>query len=174
MAKERNSRGKGTPATLALTDAGVTFTSHTYDHIPGSTSYGIEAADALGLSPAEVFKTLIAFVDASPHVAVVPVDSTLNMKSLAQAAGGKRAEMAPTDVAVRLTGYVLGGISPIGQRTHLPTVIDSSALTFTRIYVSGGARGFDVGLAPEDLLKVTGGKVAQIAAGKASHPAPTV
>jgi Cys-tRNA(Pro)/Cys-tRNA(Cys) deacylase len=95
------------------------------------------------------------------------------MKMLAQAAGGKRAEMAPTDTAQRLTGYVLGGISPIGQRTQLPTVIDNSVLGLDRVYVSGGARGFDVGLIPEDLLKVTSAIAAQIAVGRASPPAPT-
>ena len=173
MAKDKTPRGKGTPATLALLDAGIAFTSHTYEHNPSSTSYGIEAAHALGLSPTEVFKTLIVLVDAQPHVAVIPVDCTLNMKMLAQAAGGKRAEMAPTDTAQRLTGYVLGGISPIGQRTQLPTVIDNSVLGLDRVYVSGGARGFDVGLIPEDLLKVTSAIAAQIAVGRASPPAPT-
>jgi Cys-tRNA(Pro)/Cys-tRNA(Cys) deacylase len=173
MAKDKTPRGKGTPATLALLDAGIEFTSHTYEHNPSSTSYGIEAANALGLAPDEVFKTLIVLVDAQPHVAVVPVDCTLNLKMLAQAAGGKRAEMAPTDAAQRLTGYVLGGISPIGQRSRLPTVIDDSVLGLDRVYVSGGARGFDVGLVPEDLLKATDAKVAQIAVGRPSPPLPT-
>jgi Cys-tRNA(Pro)/Cys-tRNA(Cys) deacylase len=174
MAKDKTPRGKGTPATLALLDAGIPFSSHTYEHNPSTTSYGVEAAQALGLSPAEVFKTLIVLVDAQPHVAVISVDCTLNMKMLAQAAGGKRAEMAPTETAQRLTGYVLGGISPIGQRTQLPTVIDDSVLGLERVYISGGARGFDIGLSPEDLLQITSAIVAQIAVGRASPPAPTV
>ncbi len=174
MTKDKSPRGKGTPATLALLSAGIAFTSHIYEHNPSSTSYGIEAADALGLTTAEVFKTLIVLVDAQPHVAVIPVDCTLNMKLLAQATGGKRADMAPVDTAQRLTGYVLGGISPIGQRTQLPTVIDISVLSLDRVYVSGGARGFDVGLTPDGLLKVTSAIVAKIAVGRASPPAPTV
>lgn len=173
MAKNKTPRGKGTPATQALLDAGMAFTMHTYEHNPASTSYGIEAAEALGLKTAEVFKTLIVMVDAQPHVAVLPVDCSLSMKMIAKAVGGKHAEMAPADVAQRVTGYVLGGISPIGQRSRLPTVVDSSVLGLEHVYVSGGARGFDVGLIPEDLLKATRGTIAQIAVGQASPPAPT-
>lgn len=172
MTKSRNSRSKGTPATVALTEAQIEFTSHTYDHDPQAPSYGMEAAQALGRPPAEVFKTLIAQVDSRPHVAIVPVDRTVNLKALAAAVGGKRADMAPADLAQRLTGYVLGGISPIGQRTTLPTVLDESAQNHEWIYVSGGSRGFDVGLAPVDLAAITSAVIAPISTAPASPPPP--
>jgi Cys-tRNA(Pro)/Cys-tRNA(Cys) deacylase len=156
-------REPGTPATVALTKAGVAFTSHAYDHDPSARSYGLEAAAALGLAPGEVFKTLLATVDGIPVVAVVPVDRTLDLKALAAAAGGRRAEMADPAVAQRLTGYVVGGISPIGQKRSLTTVIDDSALLIDRMYVSGGRRGFDIGLTPDDLTSVTGATFAAIA-----------
>lgn len=170
MARNQNPRSKGTPATIALTTAGIDFTSHIYAHDPHAQSYGMEAAEALGLAPAEVFKTLIAVVDARPHVAVVPVDRTLNLKALAAAAGGKRADMAPADLAQRLTGYVLGGISPIGQRTALPTVLDESAQDHEWVYVSGGARGFDIGIAPVDLAAITSAVIAPISTAPAGPP----
>ncbi len=155
-------RAGGTPATVALTAAGIDFSTHTYDHDPRSTSYGLEAADALGLDPADVFKTLLADVDAEPVVAIVPVSGTLDLKALAAAAGGSRAVMTDPAVAQRITGFVVGGISPIGQRKSLRTFLDESAMTRPRIYVSGGRRGLDLGLAPVDLASVTGATVCPI------------
>ena len=136
---------------------------HTYDHDPRSESYGLEAASALNLDPTSVFKTLLADVDGSAVVAIVPVSGTLNLKLLAEAAGGRRAVMTEPAVAQRLTGYVVGGISPIGQRRQLRTFLDESALTSSRIYVSGGRRGLDLALAPEDLVTVTDAVVCPIA-----------
>jgi Cys-tRNA(Pro)/Cys-tRNA(Cys) deacylase len=153
----------GTPATLALTRAGIAFTSHVYDHDPRATSYGEEAARALGLSVHEVFKTLMALVDGAPVIGVVPVSGSLDLKALAAAAGGRRAEMADAATAQRLTGYVIGGISPIGQKRSLPTFVDETAGLLDRVYVSGGRRGFDIGLAPDDLLRATEGRYADIA-----------
>jgi Cys-tRNA(Pro)/Cys-tRNA(Cys) deacylase len=148
---------------VALTRAGISFTSHVYDHDPRSASFGEEAARVLGLSVHEVFKTLLAMVDGTPVVGIVPVSGTLDLKALAAAAGGRRAEMADTYAAQRLTGYVLGGISPIGQRRRLATFVDEGASILETVYVSGGRRGFDIGLAPEDLLAVTEGSYAAIA-----------
>ena len=153
----------GTPATVALTRAGIEFTVHAYDHDPRATSFGEEAAAALGLTTDEVFKTLLAMVDGEPAVGIVPVVGALDLKALASAAGGRRAEMADPTVAQRLTGYVLGGISPIGQKRALPTFLDESAVLLHTVYVSGGRRGLDIGLAPDDLIAVTGGQYAAIA-----------
>jgi len=164
MAK-RDARQPGTPATVALTRAGISFTSHVYDHDPSATSYGIEAAQALGLAPAEVFKTLMATIDGAPVIAIVPVDTTLDLKALAAARNGRKAEMADAAMAQRVSGYVVGGISPIGQKKALPTIIDDSAQALDLIYVSGGQRGFDIGLAPVDLAAITGGQFAAIARG---------
>lgn len=160
-------RDAGTPATLALTRAGIPFTTHAYEHDPRSSSYGLEAAAALCLDPAAVFKTLVAEVDGSPVVAIVPVSGILDLKALAAARGGRRADLAEAATAQRLTGYVLGGISPIGQRRPLPTLLDESAILLATVYVSGGRRGLDIGLAPDDLLAVTGGAYAAI--GRAEH-----
>ena len=162
MAK-KDSRQPGTPATVALTGAGVAFTAHVYDHDPNAASYGLEAAAALGLPPHQVFKTLMAQVDGRPVIAVVPVTSSLDLKALAAVAGGRRAEMADPEVAQRMTGYVVGGISPLGQKRTSPTYVDDSATTLDVMYVSGGRRGFDIGLAPEDLLRMTSGVLAAIA-----------
>jgi Cys-tRNA(Pro)/Cys-tRNA(Cys) deacylase len=148
---------------VALTRARIEFSVHEYHHDPGAASYGLEAADALGLPYPQVFKTLVATVDGRLHVAVVPVDRTLDLKALAAAVGGKRAAMADVAHAERATGFVAGGISPIGQRRRLPTVIDSSALDQERVYVSGGKRGLDIGLSPSDLVSVTGASVLSIA-----------
>jgi Cys-tRNA(Pro)/Cys-tRNA(Cys) deacylase len=155
-------RTVGTPATVALERAGVTFTVHAYDHDPRSTSYGLEAADALGLEPDRVFKTLLADVDGELVVAVVPVSGQLDLKALAAALGGKRAAMADPAVAERTTGYVVGGISPIGQRKRLRTVVDETATTRPTVYVSGGRRGVDLGLDPADLVRVLDAHVARI------------
>ncbi len=152
----------GTPATVALTRAGVAFTEHVYTHDPGATSYGTEAADALGLEPARVLKTLFASVDGRLVVGIVPVAGQLDLKALAAAVGGKKAAMADPADAERATGYVVGGISPVGQKRAHPTVLDESAMAFDEVYVSGGRRGLDLGLAPADLVRVTGATVATI------------
>lgn len=131
------------------------FTVHAYEHDARADSYGREAADVLGLDPAHVFKTLVADVDGSPVVAVVPVSGTLDLKALAAAAGGRKAEMADPAAAQRITGYVVGGISPIGQKRSLPTFLDSTAVDHRRIYVSGGRRGLDIGMTPSDLITIT-------------------
>lgn len=154
----------GTPATVALTKAGIAFTPHEYHHDAGTPSYGLEAAAELGADPDRVFKTLLADVDGvGLVVGVVPVSGTLDLKALAAAAGGKRAAMARPDVAERRTGYVVGGISPIGQRTALPTFVEETAGLWDTVFVSGGRRGFDIELAPDDLLAATGGRYADIA-----------
>lgn len=152
----------GTPATAALTTLGIPFTPHAYDHQPGSIGYGREAAEALGVDGSRVFKTLLADADGTLVVAIVPVTGQLDLKALAAAVGAKRAGMADPALAERKTGYVLGGISPIGQRTRLRTVLDASAADFSTIFVSGGRRGFDIELAPDDLLSVTAGSLAAI------------
>lgn len=159
----RKKGAPGTPATVALTRAGVPFTAHTYDHDPSATSYGLEAAEALGLEPATVFKTLLADVDGDLVVGIVPVTGQLDLKALAAAVGGKKAQMADPAVAERVTGYVVGGISPIGQKRRLRTVLDASADAHATVFVSGGRRGLDLGLAPDDLARVTGATRAPIA-----------
>ena len=153
----------GTPATVALARAGIAFTVHEYVHDPRATSYGLEAAHALGLDADSVFKTLVVMVDDIPAVAIVPVTCSLDLKAFAAARHGRRADLADPGIAQRLTGYVVGGISPIGQRKALPTVLEETALLLDRIYVSGGRRGFDIGLSPDDLLVATGGATAAIA-----------
>ncbi|MFC9694907.1 Cys-tRNA(Pro) deacylase [Kribbella sp. NPDC056951] len=161
MAKGKQS--VGTPATVALTKANVQFSSHAYEHDPAAKSYGLEAAEALGLEPEQVFKTLLVEVDGKLTVGVVPVDKQLDLKAIAAAAGGKKAVMADPATAERTTGYVVGGISPIGQKRPLPTVVDSTATDHATVYVSGGRRGLDIGLAPADLIAVTNARTAAIA-----------
>lgn len=156
----------GTPALVALRRAGIPHSVHAYEHDPAVGSYGLEAATALGLAPAVVFKTLVAEVDGAPIVAIVPVDGSLDLKALASARGGKRARMLEVAAAERLTGYVAGGISPMGQRTPSPTVLDNSAADQPVIYVSAGRRGLDIGLAPTDLVAMTGAQLAPIATGR--------
>ncbi|SHI27408.1 Cys-tRNA(Pro) deacylase [Streptomyces sp. 3214.6] len=153
----------GTPATVALTAAGVDFTVHAYDHDPSHPSYGEEAAEAMGVSPDRVFKTLVADVDGALTVAVVPVAGSLDLKALAAAVGGKRAAMADPTLAERTTGYVRGGISPLGQRKRLPTVLDDSATTHPTICVSAGRRGLEVELSPQDLAHLTEAVLSPIA-----------
>jgi Cys-tRNA(Pro)/Cys-tRNA(Cys) deacylase len=154
----------GTPALVILQRSGVDFSVHTYAHDPAAESFGMEAAEALDLDPATVFKTLLAEVDGASTVAIVPVTGQLDLKGLAAARGGKRARMMEVAAAERMTGYVAGGISPLGQRKALPTVIDASAEGLATIYVSGGQRGLDIGIAPADLLRLTGATYAPIAA----------
>ena len=154
----------GTPALVALQRAGIAHTVHAYEHDPTRQNYGLEAAEALALPPASVFKTLLADVDGAPVVAIVPVTGMLDLKALASARGAKRARMLDPSDAERLTGYVVGGISPLGQRTALPTVIDSSAADHSVIYVSGGRRGLDIAVAPGDLVSLVGATYARVAA----------
>lgn len=152
----------GTPAIVELQRRGIAHTARPYDHDPAAESYGMEAAEALGVDPTRVFKTLLAEVDGKPSVAIVPVTGSLDLKALAAAAGGKKAKMLEPTVAERLTGYVVGGISPIGQRSALPTFLDASALDCDSVFVSGGKRGLDLELSPHDLVAVTGATVASI------------
>ena len=150
----RRSSG-GTPATVALARAGIAFRLHEYVHNPRAGSYGLEAAEALGLDPARVFKTLMATVDGRLAVAVVPVSGQLDLKALARALGAGRATMAERAAAERATGYVAGGISPVGQRRAHPTVVDSTALDHPSVFVSAGRRGLDLEIAPADLVRIT-------------------
>ena len=155
-----------TPATQALDAAGIAYRLHPYAHDPASSSYGEEAASALGVDPLRIFKTLVVDLgQARPDlaVAVVPVASQLSLKHAAAALGGKRAVMADKALVARSTGYVLGGVSPLGQRTPLPTVIDETAQLWDTVYVSAGRRGLQVELAPADLARVTGGRFADLA-----------
>ncbi|WNI15100.1 Cys-tRNA(Pro) deacylase [Actinacidiphila sp. ITFR-21] len=154
----------GTPATALLEKAGVPFGVYSYEHDPAAgLSYGEEAARALGVVPERVFKTLVAEVDGALTVAVVPVSASLDLKALAAAAGGKRAAMADPAAAERSSGYVVGGISPLGQRRPLPTVVDDSALGFATVFVSAGRRGLEVELPPAELVRLTSGAAAPIA-----------
>ncbi|MGP3751840.1 Cys-tRNA(Pro) deacylase [Streptomyces sp. IBSNAI001] len=160
--KSRKQQPGGTPATVALTAAGTAFTVHSYDHDPSSPSYGEEAAEALGVSADRVFKTLVAEVDDELVVAVVPVAGSLDLKALASAVGGKRAAMADPAAAERTTGYVRGGISPLGQRKRLRTVLDASADSHPTICVSAGRRGLEVELSAADLAALTDATLAPI------------
>jgi Cys-tRNA(Pro)/Cys-tRNA(Cys) deacylase len=144
--------GRGTPALAAVRRAGVAHRVHEYRHDPGTASYGLEAAEKLGVEPDRVFKTLVVSVDGALTVAVLPVRAQLDLRSL-----GKRAALADERAAERATGYVSGGISPLGQRRRLPTILDASALECETIYVSAGRRGLKLELAPGDLLDLTGG-----------------
>jgi Cys-tRNA(Pro)/Cys-tRNA(Cys) deacylase len=148
-----------TPATTVVESAGIDFALHEYEHDPGSESYGLEAAERLGVEPARVFKTLVADLDGRLHVAIVPVDLQLDLKVL----GGKRSAMADPKRVERSTGFVLGGVSPLGQRRTLPTTLDASALDHTTIFVSGGRRGLEIELDPNDLVVITAAEVRPIA-----------
>lgn len=155
--------GQATPATAALTRGGIEHQVHSYGHDPAVASFGSEAAEALDVAPARVLKTLLVRAGAKLVVAVVPVTGSLDLKALAAAVGSKRAVMAEPVEAERVTGYVRGGISPLGQRRQLPTVVDSGALEHDTVFVSGGRRGMDLELAPDDLIRLTGARVADIA-----------
>ncbi|MFF4405509.1 Cys-tRNA(Pro) deacylase [Streptomyces sp. NPDC002536] len=163
MAKTKKQGAGSTPAIVALEKAGTAFSVHAYEHDPAVASYGEEAAQAMGVEPGRVFKTLVADVDGSLTVAVVPVSGSLDLKALAAALGGKRAAMADPALAERTTGYVRGGISPLGQRKRLRTALDASAGAHPTICVSAGRRGLEVELAPGDLAALTGAVVAPIA-----------
>jgi Cys-tRNA(Pro)/Cys-tRNA(Cys) deacylase len=154
--------GRGTTATVALERARIPFTVHEYPHDPRHESYGQEAAQALGVPAERIFKTLIAAVDGALVAGVVPVGGQLDLKALAAAAGGKKATMADVTAAERATGYVAGGISPVGLRKHLPVVLDASALAHRTVFCSGGRRGLEIELAPADLVRAAGATVASI------------
>lgn len=157
-------RGAATPAIAAAQGAGIDHAIHRYEPAGSVAGYGAEAAAALGVDPAQVHKTLVALTgDGRLVVAVVPVSGTLDLRSLAAAVGARRAAMADPAAAERATGYVLGGISPLGQRKHLPTVVDVGALAQGTIYVSAGRRGLEIELDPHDLVRLTGATVADIA-----------
>lgn len=153
-----------TPGINAAKKARIQHTVHRYEHDPRSASYGLEAADALGQDPARVFKTLLAQVDGNALVvAILPVTQRLDLKALASAAGGKKAVMADPAAAEKATGYVVGGISPIGQKRRLMTFLDASAASFETIYVSAGRRGLEIELAGADLCALTGAILQPIA-----------
>ena len=153
----------GTPATVVLTAAGVPFSQHVYEHDPASRSYGQEAVEALGVRAEQVLKTLLVDTGTGLAVAVVPVAGLLDLKAMASALGVKRVAMADPAAAQRSSGYVVGGISPVGQKRALPTVVDESAELFDVVYVSGGRRGLDLGLSPTDLVRITDAVLADIA-----------
>jgi Cys-tRNA(Pro)/Cys-tRNA(Cys) deacylase len=155
----------GTRATALLNRAGVNFTLHPYPHDPQVEAFGDEAAAALGVVRERIFKTLIAAADATMVCAVVPVARRLDFKALAATVGAKRAELAQSAAAARVTGYVVGGISPLGQKTQLRIVLDASAASFPTVYVSAGKRGLQVELTPADLLRLAPAELAPIAAG---------
>ena len=153
----------GTPAVVALNDAGVAFQLHEFEIDPADRHYGQAAAVALGVELERVFKTLIATVDERDHVvAIVPVSGQLSLRELAAAVHAKRAEMCLPETAQRLTGYVVGGISPFGQKRPLTVVIDETCVLFDTIFVSGGRRGLDIEIAPGDLIAVLGALTAPI------------
>ena len=153
-----------TPAVKSLERAGIRFQLREYNHDPRATSYGLEAAQALGIDAHCVYKTLLAQVDGGELVvAIVPVCTTLDLKALAKAAGSKRAELAKPADAERATGYVVGGISPFGQKKRLRVVIDDSVRALGTVHVSGGRRGLEIGLAGTDLIAATKASCAPIA-----------
>ncbi|HZB30417.1 MAG TPA: Cys-tRNA(Pro) deacylase [Streptosporangiaceae bacterium] len=159
--------GGGTPATTAAAMAKISYRLHSYAagaHAEGGQKpYGEAAADALGVPYERLFKTLLAEVDGDPTVALVPVSADLDLKALATAAGGKRAKLAEPRTAERVTGYVVGGISPLGQRRRLPTIMDATASGLATIFVSAGRRGLQIELAPADLIRLTAARLAAIA-----------
>jgi Cys-tRNA(Pro)/Cys-tRNA(Cys) deacylase len=154
---------EATPAFIVLHRAKVPFTAHSYVHDPKAESFGMEAATALGVEPARVFKTLMAVVDGELCVGIVPVMGSLDLRALADALGGKRAQMADAAQAQRATGYVIGGISPLGQKKAHRTVVDRSSTQWPTIFVSGGRRGLEAELPPADLVRLTNAVVARIA-----------
>ncbi len=147
-----------TPAIAVVERAGIAFTLHEYEHVAGTESYGLEAAERLGVEPGRVFKTLVVELDGTLAVAIVPVAAQLDLKQL----GGKRSALADPRRVERTTGYVLGGVSPLGQRKILPTTLDDSALEFPTIFVSAGRRGLELELDPRALVSLTGAEVRPI------------
>jgi Cys-tRNA(Pro)/Cys-tRNA(Cys) deacylase len=159
--------GAPTPAVQVLLDAGIAHRLHEFDHAAGVTGFGDEAVERLGLDPNRVYKTLVVAADDAPDgqlfVGLVPVGARLDPKAMGAAVGCKRVHLADTALAERSSGYVVGAISPIGQRRPLPTVVDASALAAETMYVSAGRRGLELELAPDDLVAVTGATVATVA-----------
>jgi Cys-tRNA(Pro)/Cys-tRNA(Cys) deacylase len=149
--------GRETPATRAAREAGIEHALHEYVHDPHADSYALEAAEALGIDPARVFKTLVVTIGDALTVCIVPSAATLDLRAL-----GKRAAMAPTERAERVTGYVAGGISPLGQRRALPTYVDDGALAHATVFVSAGRRGLELELAPADLVELTRAEVRRL------------
>lgn len=155
-----------TPAIKAAERAGVAIKVHEYAHDPGNSNYGLEAAEVLGLDPRRVFKTLLVSLNGDMRqlaVAIVPVSGQLDLKAMAAACKVKKVAMAEPAVAERATGYIVGGISPLGQKKRLPTVLDASAGDYPSVYVSGGRRGLDIEIAPNDLVSLTLAQVAAVA-----------
>ena len=147
-----------TPAIIAAKKAGISFQIHQYQHDPSADSYGLEAAEKLGVPAVQVFKTLVVSLDGKQlAVAVIPVSQSLNLKAMARACGAKKAEMADKNLVQRTTGYVLGGVSPLGQKKLLPTRVDESAQQFPTIYVSAGKRGLEIEIAAGDLCQLCEG-----------------
>lgn len=153
---------KTTPATLALSKANIPFTLATYDYDPNAERVGLQAAEAIGVPPGEVFKTLMLELDGKPVCAIVPSDEEVNMKKLAAALGGKSAHMMKPADAERLTGYKVGGISPLGQRKRVPTALDELAMLYDEIFLNGGQRGLQIRIKPADLVSVLNCKVADL------------
>ena len=153
---------KTTPATQALLKAGIAFSLANYDYDPNAERVGLQAAEAMGVSPAEVFKTLMAELDGKPVCAIVPSDEEVNMKKLAAALGGKSAHMMKPADAERLTGYKVGGISPLGQRKPVPTALDEMALLYDEIFLNGGQRGLQIRIKPADLVTALNCTVADL------------
>lgn len=159
----RKPEAEATPALATVQRAGVAHHVHRYVHDPRTTSYGLEAADALGVEPDRILKTLLVDVDGELCVGVVPVTTQLDLKALAAALGGKRATMADPARAQRATGYVVGGISPLGQRRAHRTAVDETAELWDTVHVSGGRRGLEIELAPADLVRLTAAVLGPIA-----------
>lgn len=153
---------KTTPATLALDKAKVAYVLQTYDYDPGAERVGLQAAQALGVTPDRVLKTLMVKADGKPACVVIPSDREVSMKKLAAALGAKSAEMMPVPEAERLTGYKVGGISPFGQKRKVPTVVEADALIFEEVFVNGGQRGLQARLTPRDLIAAVQATSAQV------------
>jgi Cys-tRNA(Pro)/Cys-tRNA(Cys) deacylase len=153
-----------TRATQALTKAGIPFTVHVYDYDPNAERIGLQAAEAIGAHPSLVLKTLMAEVDGKPICVVVPSDREVSMKKLAAAFGGKAAVMMKPATAEKMTGYVVGGISPFGQKKAVPTVFEQTAMTEPLVYINGGQRGLQVRVSPEDACRLTSAIVAAVVA----------
>lgn len=155
---------KSTPATTALEKAGIAFTLHEYDYDPNAARIGMQAAEALGIPPARLLKTLMAKAGSAVVCVLVPSDQEVSLKRLAAVAGAKDAAMLPPAEAERITGYHVGGISPLGQRKHVATFIEQDALAHATVLVNGGRRGLQIEIAPAALVAATGAKATALCA----------